>query len=570
MDEYPIDLAYSSIVEYISPFHDPKRSESASFLIWYLLNYYNLDEVEAVDCVCDSRGDRGIDGLYVNENLGTIDVFQAKLFQTSNSRIGDKLLREFVGSITQLATLSGLDEITNNSPNSELSRLIQRQKVKELIHTYKIRGIFLSNSEYDANAVSFVTSTNQEISTIGRTELADQHISRSRETVVIDTTELALEGNGYTQYEIDKEIKSIIAPVPARQLIKLRGIQDQSLFALNVRASLGNTKINKDIVKSIKDPAVHKNFPLFHNGITIVCETAECNAEAIKISNYFVVNGCQSLNSIFLHKNHLTDNLRILTKIIQVGNNNKLSEQITAYSNNQNGVKPRDFKSNNPIQIKLQNEINKKFKGKYAYQTKRGEIFPENVIVISNEEAGLNLMSFDLEEPWGTHRTYQVFEDKFADIFGRPEVDCFRIIFLYHAMQTIKNNMYQIENSLISKYGITKFLILYFLKKILVSDQFGVKLSQDPKPYVIDSTLTEKLLRFFERLISLIIVEVNAYISNEQQTQTKEILIEFPYREKLRDKDFVEKLGLEIVSQRRRDLIRKKDEPLEVIFNSEC
>ena len=36
---------------------DPKRTESASFLIWYLENYLRLDTVEAVDSICDQSGD---------------------------------------------------------------------------------------------------------------------------------------------------------------------------------------------------------------------------------------------------------------------------------------------------------------------------------------------------------------------------------------------------------------------------------------------------------------------------------------------------------------------------------
>ena len=57
--------------------------------------------------------------------------------------------------------------------------------------------------------------------------------------------------------------------------MQLQGISDQSIFDYNVRGALGNTKINKGIVRSIKDKSLHKQFPLFHNGITIVAEDVE-------------------------------------------------------------------------------------------------------------------------------------------------------------------------------------------------------------------------------------------------------------------------------------------------------
>jgi len=54
---------------------------------------------------------------------------------------------------------------------------------------------------------------------------------------------------------------------------------------------------------------------------------------------------------------NLTDNLRVLTKFIKASPASPLAEMITRFSNNQNGVKARDFKSNNHIQIRLQNEF---------------------------------------------------------------------------------------------------------------------------------------------------------------------------------------------------------------------
>ena len=63
-----LNLAYPAILNNFQKFIDPKRSESASFLIWYLENYYRLDGQDAVDAVCDQRGDKGVDGIYVNSS----------------------------------------------------------------------------------------------------------------------------------------------------------------------------------------------------------------------------------------------------------------------------------------------------------------------------------------------------------------------------------------------------------------------------------------------------------------------------------------------------------------------
>ena len=90
-----IDLTYPSILTYISPYKSDKRTESAAFLIWYLVNYYRLDELDATDCVCDQHGDKGVDGISVNEAAETIDIFQSKISQKANMSVGDTCSRNF-------------------------------------------------------------------------------------------------------------------------------------------------------------------------------------------------------------------------------------------------------------------------------------------------------------------------------------------------------------------------------------------------------------------------------------------------------------------------------------------
>lgn len=74
-----IETTYPELLNLIKPYLAPKRSESASFLIWYLVNFYRLDDVDATDAVCDQNGDKGVDGIYLNEGAGTIDILQSKI-----------------------------------------------------------------------------------------------------------------------------------------------------------------------------------------------------------------------------------------------------------------------------------------------------------------------------------------------------------------------------------------------------------------------------------------------------------------------------------------------------------
>ena len=94
-----LNFEFPNILSLFEEYKDPKRNSSSAFLIWYLINYYRLDEQEAIDSVCDQKGDKGIDGIYINHSEGMIDIFQTKLTEKNGRTLGDTSLKEFVGTL---------------------------------------------------------------------------------------------------------------------------------------------------------------------------------------------------------------------------------------------------------------------------------------------------------------------------------------------------------------------------------------------------------------------------------------------------------------------------------------
>src|SRR5207245_638730 len=66
--ETMIDVDHPQILTLFAQHRAAGRTDSAAFLIWYLENYYRLETVEAIDAVCDQPGDKGVDGIFVNDN----------------------------------------------------------------------------------------------------------------------------------------------------------------------------------------------------------------------------------------------------------------------------------------------------------------------------------------------------------------------------------------------------------------------------------------------------------------------------------------------------------------------
>jgi hypothetical protein len=256
------DLNYPHLLEMFPEHLDPKRrSESASFLIWYLQNYYRLDGGEATDAVCDQPNDKGVDGIFVNDNDKTITVFQSRISQSGKSKIGDKSLREFAGSLTQFSSADGVQNLIKTG-NNQLSGLAKRLDLVNKVSTHELRGEFVCNIEIDKNGYDFL-KTAPRIIFIGKSVLETTYISDRRDVPIHKSINFDVIGFKVAEYTADANVRAAIAPIKAIELVQMDGIANQSLFAYNVRGPLGKTGVNKEIRASIRDKSLHKFFPLF-------------------------------------------------------------------------------------------------------------------------------------------------------------------------------------------------------------------------------------------------------------------------------------------------------------------
>src|ERR1051325_10072991 len=125
------DLEYAKMVATIKPYTDKGRPISIAFLNWFLEHIYRLDQVAAEDTICDKSNDRGIDGIYVDENQLEIHVLQSKTKQ--NGTIGDKDLREFSGTLNQLRTIDALDAFLAGKVDQDVKDKIQKLGLRGLL-----------------------------------------------------------------------------------------------------------------------------------------------------------------------------------------------------------------------------------------------------------------------------------------------------------------------------------------------------------------------------------------------------------------------------------------------------
>ena len=552
----PDELEYGSLTGLITSYSDKGRGESVSFLNWFLENIFRLDAIAADDSICDRPNDRGIDGIYVDHDQEEIIILQGKLRQKETT-VGDPPLRDLAGTLTQFKDRVSVEALQDGGGNEELKKILQREHVADLVEKgYSVIGGFVTNLPLDANGQEFLDQAGN-IRAYDRVRICSEFIDIESEGGVDGSFTLDASYVEPMKLQTGDEATSYIFPAKASELVEMAGIDDGTLFSQNVRLSLGNTKVNKSLQASVKDNGEHKNFPLYHNGVTILCSKADYKAEKITIENYVVVNGAQSISTFKKSSAHLTDDLRVLVKIVEL-NNATLARKITVNSNNQNAIKPRDLKSNNEVQIRLKEEMKAVCDGTFDLEIKRGEQGRKDAEIITNEEAGRLLLASDLGEPYSCHQVYKLFDEKYADIFARPSVNAWRIVLLYTIMERVKEAAEAIEYKPLSKYGLTRFFMLSCVFNLIQEDDAARELMQNPQK-VFEDGMHEQFCDAVSEVLKTLVVDLNY--------EVEEMGDGFDYKGDLKSPNKIAELRGKLITSYKKDVARDKAASFGALLN---
>lgn len=534
-----LDLSYPNILKLFGPHLIAGREESRALLGWFLEHFYRMDDTDAQDAICDGPDDKGIDGLYVDNNIEQIVVFQTKLRQNIKKTLGDADLKEFSGTLDQLRKRQSIDELQAATGNIELKHLIKENDVAGLVEKgYEVRGVFVTNVSRDAAAIAYLASR-PDIYVYDGGELNRQWVPPGEAEPVRSEVTFRLDGISPIVYKTP-EATVYVAPLLASELTSMIGLQSGELFAWNVRQTLGKTKVNKAIAESVKTQAEHKNFVLYHNGLTILAEYAELGDDRLKINGYTVVNGCQSLTTLFENKAKITDELRLLARVVQLPPASELAAKITRHSNNQNSISARDLQSNSNLQRRLQQEFNALFSGIFGYEIKRGESVHAKV-AIPNDAAARQLLAFDLGQPWACHQTYRLFDELHSDIFGRKEVGAARIVAIWILFSAVTDTLSTLKNGLFANYTLTRYFMLFLLRQALEIDDEGRRFMHDPGIYFLELG-PENLYTVAKGILADLAIDLNAELDEREKAGNP-----FDYKRELKSPTAVRALSKQII-----------------------
>lgn len=345
-----------------------------------LSNEYNKTfDVNSV--TVGSGSDTGIDGLgiIVNGHLvedtaeiddlleanGYLDVTYIFIQSKTTSGFDTKEINAFYFGVNDFFSespkLPRNDDIKRFSEISDYAiNLASNFKENPKCKTYYISTGVVNN---DAN-IDAVVSTNKEslasynlfedieFNILGANQLGKLY--RKTKNPITSTFVFA---NKVTLPEIEGVNQSYFGVIPFSEFKKLT-IDDNenmhSIFDDNVRDFQGvNNPVNKNIAETLECDNPHL-FSVLNNGVAIVANSVKTSGNIFTISDYQIVNGCQTSSVLFEHRNQQgIDEINIPIRLI-VTEDEDIKSQITVSTNNQTAIKKEQLSAMSDFQKNLE------------------------------------------------------------------------------------------------------------------------------------------------------------------------------------------------------------------------
>lgn len=512
MDKTARDL----LVAEFHPYEVGDRSSSAAMLAWFLQNVERIDPELLPDSLCDGSGDKGIDALVVDDDLNEITLYQGKRMDSLSKTQGDKDLKNLQGAARYFATPATVEGLLASKPNVELRKLLLRNDVKAKVAAgYKVRRlVFVTNAELDTAGASLVAAMagqdppldvwhgDRLAGVAARVQSADM----CAETVTLRAASVPLLD------DLDGQARLAVALVSATELVnELPGIDDLTLFSRNVRLSAGNTRINKELAKTVADGTEHKLFPASHNGITILTLGLSTQGVELTLNAVSVVNGCQSLLALYRGRKALTPELKLLVKVVELPDaGSRLSDKITYRANNQNAVNIRDQRSTDSIQLDLQRQVQTTFDRSFGYTVKIGERLGTKR-TLDNTLAAQLITAAYRQKPWAAVRKVRLFDQDYHDVFA-ADINAHKLYLLQLVSEAVDVARDDLQGELRSSFSSVRFTVVALVTDVLRLSPDGQQLMATPARWL--PKRTDEVLGFLTDLARDVAININEYVKD--------------------------------------------------------
>lgn len=130
----------------------------------------------------------------------------------------------------------------------------------------------------------------------------------------------------------------------------------KTVFYDNVRDFQGDNKVNTKIAATLSSP-LKSEFVLKNNGVTVVAKSLTRTGNKFSLTDYQIVNGCQTSHVLFANSDDIDDSVAIPIKIIAT-KNDETTRGIIDSTNSQTEVSDEQLRSLSDFQRILEDHFN--------------------------------------------------------------------------------------------------------------------------------------------------------------------------------------------------------------------
>ena len=459
-------------------YQDNFANDGQRFVAWYLHRVLLLDMHETRAAVTDGQNDKQIDAIVVEDGEDRrIRVIQGKFVKPEP--IGAEPLREVLSAWMRLRDLPKLQlECSGKLAERLETARIALEDDYELEFELLTTGLLTPTAQTDFDAFKVQMSEDASLSaglTLVNTDLLETRLSEAEQRDLPElTAEIQLDPDRYMITQ-EADLRVILALLPVSQCLKLPGISDGKLFRRNVRQSLGiNNKVNKGMRSTLVNQEKAPYFFFFHNGITALCDSFTLSEDKTKLTvhNLSVVNGCQSLSTIYSTSGKIATQSNassVLFRFYEIPQAD-LGEAISINTNSQSAVKPRDLRSNDKFMIAIKKRYEHGVPGGY-FITKRGEERPADKAAdecVDATDYAKMMVSWKCQRPNLASNEKRLFDEFYKTLF-HPELDPESILTLKLWLVEIDKHWAQLNlnEAIKAVKGAARFHMLFIVSQLV-------------------------------------------------------------------------------------------------------
>lgn len=423
----------------------------------------SLIDNELEDMIIDGSYDGGVDFLLTDPSSesGDIVIGQSKFYKSIKH---EEVLNALIKMANFYKDMSiGHFEKVNSRVQKRFLTL-----TSELGSESRIIFVFCTSAPKSKISVDslekkfhelFANESNIDLCILFASDIVSELREAESRRPTVETGEIIIDKAGNI---LDYGDEAIIVNASAMSIKRLYSMHGNNLLAKNLRYHITYRKFGMNVDKEI-DETINTAPDLFwmrNNGITIICDSFCADENRVKLANFSVINGGQTIYILKKNKKLDEDNDFFLQcKIIRArgqteDEKNTYILEIARAVNSQKPIQPIDLKANSPEQVRF---IQAMRDVGVFYQTKRGEKPPKeyNVAYKNTDLAEIGKLClcaiFQMPAASRTKPSLMYAPDYYSVIFGGDQIQtakiCRELLYIDYYFRNIFIKKYDSNNS---------------------------------------------------------------------------------------------------------------------------